>query len=106
VPPPTAGAEAQFVYVDRNYAADTNGTPKPAFDTDNDVFRLNERLLTLGLIWKWRQNKRLDHGEDLGNFEKAINEEMGRDRGSRIFRTGPMRMPGNLYQSYPWALGP
>jgi hypothetical protein len=105
-PAPPNGAEAEFFYVDRQYATDINGTPKDAFDTDNDLFRLPERLLTLGLVWRWRQNKGLSSGEDEAAFSKAFAEASGRDRGSRIFSTGPMRMPGNIYPSYPWSLGP
>lgn len=105
MPAPVAGSQVQFHYVTKNYATDAGGTPKPAFTTDNDLFRLPDRLLTLGVVWKWRQNKRLDHGEDLANFEKAINEAMGRDRGSRIFATGPARWMGDVHPSYPWSLG-
>ena len=104
-PAPPNGAVTEFVYVDKNYATDTNGTPKPAFTVDNDLFRLNE-LLTLGLVFKWRQNKRLDYGQDEANFTKAMNEDMGRDKGSRIFATGPSRWAGNVSVAYPWTLGP
>lgn len=105
VPAPALGAEANFPYIDKRYAADSGGTPKAAFTTDDDVFRLPERLLTLGLVWRWRQNKRLDYGEDEANFAKAFAEESGRDRGSRIIRTGPARWPGNVSVSYPYSLG-
>ncbi len=48
VPPPAVGATAEFPYIDANYAQATGGGAyKAAFDTDSDVFRLSERLLTL-----------------------------------------------------------
>lgn len=106
VPAPQSGAEATFPYIDKNYALATDGTTlKPAFTLDTDFFRLSERLLTLGLVWKWRQNKRLDYGEDEANFAKAFAEDSGRDKGSRIFRTGPARFPANVSIAYPFPLG-
>jgi len=105
-PVPASGSSTQFPYIDENYATDTNGTPKAAFTVDNDIFRLNERLLTLGLVWRWRQNKKLSYGEDEAAFSKAFAELSGRDRGSRIFATGPSRFPGNVSMAYPWQLGP
>lgn len=106
VPPPAAGAEAEFPYIDKNYAqAAPAGTLKPAFTADTDVFRLSERLLTLGLVWKWRQNKRLDSGDDEANFAKAFAEESGRDKGARIYTTGPARFPASVTLAYPFPLG-
>lgn len=105
VPAPASGDEAEFPYIDKRYAADSGGTPKVAFTADTDVFRLPERLLTLGLVWKWRQNKRLDSGEDEANFAKAFGEESGRDKGARIFTTGPARMPASVSLAYPHSLG-
>lgn len=105
-PAPASAATAEFPYIDKNYAQATGGGAyKAAFDADSDVFRLPERLLRLGLIWRWRQNKRLDYGEDEAAFVKAFNEETGRDKGSRIFRTGPTRFPANVSLSYPNPLG-
>ena len=106
VPPPANAAEAEFPYIDKRYAQATGGGAyKEAFTVDTDVFRLSERLLTLGLVWRWRQNKRLDSGEDEANFAKAFAEEAGRDKGARIFATGPARFPANTSLAYPYPLG-
>lgn len=104
-PAPASGNTAEYPYIDRNYAAAADDTPKAAFTLDTDAFRLPDRLLTLGLVWRWRQNKRLDYGEDEANFAKAFAEESGRDGGSRIIATGPKRLPANVSLAYPWPLG-
>ncbi len=62
-------------------------------------------LLTLGLVWRWRENKKLDYGADEATFAKAFAEEAGRDKGSRIFKTGPTRWPANVSLAYPYPLG-
>ena len=104
-PAPQSAATAEYPYIDKNYAQATGGGAyKPAFTADTDVYRLPERLLRLGLIWRWRQNKKLDYGDDEAAFVKAFAEESGRDKGSRIFRSG-RRMPANVSLAYPFSLG-
>ena len=66
---------------------------------------LPERLLTLGLIWRWRAQKRQEYAEDLRNYEIALSEEIGRDKGSQIIAVGAARWPGRVGTSYPGPLG-
>lgn len=94
------GETARFYYISNNIA-----TGKAAFTLDSDVFLLPERLLTLGVIWKWKAQKRKDYGEDLKNFEIAQGQEIGRDKGSRIIIVGNQRMSANIQPAYPRALG-
>lgn len=107
VPAPPTDQNATFPYVSKNYARDA-GTleTKPAFTSDGDEFLLPERLLTLGLVWRWRENKKLDFTGDQEAFMKAIGEYAAKDKGTRIYRrSGYMRLPGT-YPAWPWALGP
>lgn len=99
------GEIAQFYYISKNYARGTNGALKPAFDNDNDEFLLPERLLTLGIVWRWREQKRLDSTADQENFLKAFNEAAGREKGSRVVRIGGRTMPYDARPSYPGTLG-
>jgi hypothetical protein len=78
---------------------------KAAFSDDNDAFTLSERLLTLGLIWRWRQQKRQEYGEDMKNYELALEKEIARDKGSQLLIGGVGRLPGGVRASYPGALG-
>jgi hypothetical protein len=106
VPAPTADSTAKFVYVSNNIVISENNELKTSFETDSDRFVLDERLLTLGLIWKWREMKRLEAATDQANFEKAFAEISGRDKGSQILRIG--RSPWNTYDvnlAYPRPLG-
>lgn len=64
---------------------------KSAFTDDNDVFVLPERLLTLSLIWRWRQMKRMEYAEDLTNYEIALEKAAGTDKGARILVVGRQR---------------
>lgn len=103
-PPPPASATAMFPYISNLIARDTNGNPKQEFTTDSDTFVLDERLLTLALIWRWREMKLLDYAADQANFEKAFDQAATRDRGSRVIRKGALVF-GNVPIAWPWALG-
>lgn len=107
-PAMAVGETARFYYISNKVVADAAPavTTKPAFTADTDTFRLPERLLTLGLIWRWQAQKGKDYGEDLKNYEIALSEEIGKDRGSNIITVGRQRWPGNVNLAYPGVLGP
>lgn len=94
------GTQAKFYYISNQIVAG-----KTAFTADADEFVLSERLLTLGLIWRWRAQKRQEYGEDMKNYELALEKEIAHDKGSRILATGPLRVRGDFREAYPGALG-
>ena len=102
---PTPAGEARYPYLSKNWAQSVNGTPKDEFDNDNDVFLLPERLLTLGVVWRWRENKKLDAAGDQEAFIKALDEYAAKDRGARVYRRNSKRVFGNARPAWPWTLG-
>lgn len=105
-PPPAAGQVAQFPYVSNKYAINAiDGVRKAAFSRDDDGYVLNERLLMLGLVWRWRENKKLDYTGDQEAFMKAISEYSGKDKGSKVFRSRSNSFNGNFSPAWPWELG-
>lgn len=105
-PVPADGAQATFPYVSRNVGVSATSTPIAAFTKDDDSFVLDERLLTLGLIWRWKAQKGLEYAEDLANFEKAFSESAARDKGATAIRGRSWlgRRPRTSI-AYPWPLG-
>ncbi len=80
--------------------------PRAAFTADADSFDLDPRLLTLGLIWRWRAQKRLEYAEDLVNFENAVTARAGRDKGARILKIGVPRYGSEVNVAYPGTITP
>ena len=80
-------------------------TDKAKFTLDTDGIALPERLLTLGLIWRWRSQKRMEYSEDMANFEIAKAEEITNDKGRRPIIVGAQRMPVGGELAYPGVLG-
>lgn len=99
-PPVPTGEFAKFYYVSSYIASG-----KAAFNSDADEFLLGNRLLTLGLIWRWRSQKRMEYSEDLQNYEIAVEQEIARDRGSQLLRPGNRNHNWNVREAYPGNLG-
>lgn len=103
-PAPPAGQTASYPYISNAYAM-SGGSPASAFTGDGDQFLLPERLLTLGLIWRWRENKKLDFTGDQEAFAKAIDEYSAKDAGARAYRSNSRRSLGRTRTAWPWTLG-
>ncbi|MBO9580328.1 MAG: hypothetical protein J7498_05505 [Sphingobium sp.] len=109
-PAPASGASATFPYISKNWASSASGSAKTAFDTDTDTFNLLDdkkanRLLMLGIVWRWNENKRLDATGDQEAFTKALDEYSSKDRGSRVIRLSSRRFLPGTYPAWPWPLG-
>lgn len=104
----TASESAKYYYISNLIASADDGATftKSAFDTDSDVFILPDRLLTLGLIWRWRSQKKFEYAEDMNNYNIALGEEAGREKGSRILRIGDVRVPSDTTPAYPGVIVP
>lgn len=104
-PPISAGDEAQFFYISKNIVRPSSGSDKATFTADGDSLIVEERLLTLGIIWKWREMKGIPRPGDAENYEKAFMELSSHEKGSRIFAEGLPRMPSGVRPAYPGSLG-
>ena len=103
VPPPSGSAT--YPYISKLYAKDENGVSKAQFDRDTDTFFLGNDLITLGCIWKWMAQKKMDYGEDLQNYEISLSQAQTRDRGARVIRHGSSRNSYAARLAWPFPLG-
>lgn len=98
-------ATVQFYYLTRNYAKTAAGVAKASFSLDTDTFRLDERVLKLGIIWRWKASKGLPYAEEMQTYETALGVAVANDKGSNIIREGRPRWSGDVSIAYPWVLG-
>jgi hypothetical protein len=82
-PTPPADETIAFEYVSKNFCK-AGATPQAAWAADADVARLDEGLMTLGLVWRFRAAKGLPYGEDLALYEKRVMEAILRDGGGKM----------------------
>lgn len=85
---PAPSQTIRYPYQSKNWAIAENGNRKAEFTDDDDQFVLPERLLTLGLVWRWRDNKGLEATGDQEAFIKALDEYGVADRGAQVIRRG------------------
>ena len=80
----SSGDQVQFDYMSDRAILPQMGDPKPAFDTDTDTGRISERLIRLGIIWRWKQTKGLEYGEDMSTYERELERAANADTGPQV----------------------
>jgi hypothetical protein len=50
---------------------------------DTDTALINERVIMLGAIWRWKRAKGLDYAEDMKTWSSALEVAAAHDRGNR-----------------------
>lgn len=80
-PNPPAGETVAYEYVSKNFCKTSGGTGQADWAADTDLGRVDEGLMTLGLIWRFRQVKGLSYGEDMELYERRVSDAEMRDGG-------------------------
>lgn len=96
-----AGVTATFAYVDGNCINLASGGAGSAFGADTDSFRLDERVLKLGMIWQWKASHGSPYAEDMASFGVALDMAQGHDKPSPIL-IGRRPMSSGMRVAYPW----
>ena len=58
------------------------------------------------MIWQWRANKGLPYAEDLENYQTALGEQIGEDKGATILHVGKARTLRGVRIAYPQTIVP
>ncbi len=101
-----AGVTAKYFYQSNLIVDPAAGADTTAFTADTDSFILDERLLKLGIIWRWKEQKGQPYDEWMADYEELKERLVVRDRGSRMIRVGSVRMPSDVTIAYPQTIIP
>lgn len=104
-PPMPTDDSARFYYISNRVALSSGGAEQVEFKADTDTFVLDERLLYLGVVWRWLASKRMEYSESLKDYEVAKMSAMGKDKGSQIITVGRQRVSRGVETAYPGLLG-
>lgn len=102
-PAMAAGASARMSYLSKFSISLAAGGAGDRFMSDNDTYRLPERIFRLGMIWSWKQLKGSPYAEDMGTWSDAMANAMGYDSPSPII-IGRTPISANARIAYPWPL--
>jgi hypothetical protein len=98
---PGAAITCRYFYQSNLSVAPATGSNKAAFTVDTDTFRLSERLLKLGVIYRWKQLKGLPYAEEMADFEDLKDKLITRDKGATVMALGSRRLRRGVTMSYP-----
>ena len=81
LPTPAAGDTYAYEYVSLYWVdTDADGDGEAAsWASDTDTALLDERLMKLGVVWRWKKAKGLDYAEDFRTYEILVTQAIGRD---------------------------
>lgn len=99
---PALSGTVRFAYISRYFVQQSNGTLTDTFSADDNEFLLDDRLLTLGLIWRWKAQKGLEYSEDLQTYELALAQAQTRDQGTYVLRTPRLTRGANRWNTTPF----
>lgn len=81
-PTPSAGQSCYFEYISKNWCSDSTGvTTYSEWDDDTDIPRLNDQLIVLGTIWRYKKLKGFEYAEDFNTYERRVMDAMAKDGG-------------------------
>lgn len=98
-PTPTAGETIAYEYISSYWVKSSAGVAKAAYTSDDDQTYLDEKLIKLGLVWRWKAAKGLPYAEDMETYERAVQKAAGEDGGSAslsMVNRGPRLLEVNI----------
>ena len=79
IPTPTLGDTYAFEYISEYWV--TSDVDADAYRLDTDISKIDEELITLGIIWRFKKSKGFDYAEDFNEFEMEVKKAMAADGG-------------------------
>jgi hypothetical protein len=100
-PVPVAGQTCAFEYISTNWINTAAGGTSDLWTSDTDTPKIDDQLLVMGTIWRWKAAKGLDYSEDFNKYERRVIDAMGRDAGK-----ARLTMDGSTYDIQPVVMVP
>jgi hypothetical protein len=83
-PPPQRISTIAFEYVAKSWVVSAIGVYQSDWLLDTDTSLIDEDLLELELIWRFKQQKGLEYAEDFNQAKQAISRDRGRIMSGRV----------------------
>lgn len=84
-PNPPADQTIAYEYVSTKWARNAAGDESYlVWQIDSDTSWISEKLLKLGIRWRWRQTKGLPYAEDFDTYQQQKEQFQARDGGSTV----------------------
>lgn len=100
-PSPAAGQTCAFEYQSKNWISTSVAGTSATWTNDADTPKLDDQLVIMGLLWRWKAAKGLDYAEDFAKYERRIGDAMARNAGKAV-----LSMAGGSREIQPVVLVP
>lgn len=92
LPAPSSGDGYYGEYISKNWCQNAAGTTTAsAWADDTDTGVLDEKIMELGVRWRWKQVKGLDYSEEFRVYGDRVNDAIARDGGKTVLNMGKSR---------------
>lgn len=81
IPVPVVGNNIYFEWLSRNWVTLNAGGTSATWANDADTGLIDEEIMAMGILWRWKSNKGLEYAEDYNKYERLVADAMGRDGG-------------------------
>lgn len=99
-PAPGDAVTLDFFYIkDGIFVA--GDTPGPRITNGSDTFKLDENLLKLCFIYKWKQANGQTYAAELNDYQDALSVKIGGDKGPRMLAMGRRTSNYDVSVAYP-----
>lgn len=83
-PTPSAGDTIAYEYISKNWCENAIGVPQDRYILDTDVALIPERIIQLGVRWRFLSAKGLDYSEAFRTYEYQKQIAQARDGGNDV----------------------
>ena len=92
---PQAGDVLAYEYVSTYWLTNAAGdTERSSWVADTDIAKLDEELITLGVIWRFRKAKGLDYSEEFRSYDMLLARKLSTDGAMGILDLNGDRLDG------------
>ena len=106
-PTPEAGETMAYEYRSSYWCQSSGGTAQEYWAADTDTGILSERLMGLGILWRFKQSRGMEWQPDFAKYEFEVNQALAADQPRPIVNmsTGGMhnRTPGVVVPEGYWS---
>lgn len=107
-PVPAAGLTIAYEYRSSHWCQSAGAVSQVEWAADTDTGIISERLMRMGIVWRFKQARGLDWQNDHAAYLNEVDGELARDRPRKIHAMGgdgwpsTYRQPGYTVQDGSW----
>ncbi|OBU84580.1 hypothetical protein [Chromobacterium subtsugae] len=83
VPSPTDNNTLVYEYYSNCWCQSANNVPQPQFAADTDTYLLDDNVMVLGIIWRYRRKKGLEFSIEYEDWKRARDRAIASQAGMR-----------------------